>query len=381
MIHLLLLGAATHAILVWSQYFSFALLRSRASMRDRKLQNVRLILANGGALFVVCGVPLRLSPLTVLGATLLISAATWHAASIVKRARRSLPGMFGRTVRFYIVSAGFLALGALLGALMAILGGGAGLGFAHALVNLLGWIGLTVAGTLVTFWPTVLHTRADPQAPREVSRALPVLAGGVLVAATGALLAQPIVLLLGLIAYLAGLTLLGAIGWRTARRSAPKNFSSLSIGFSYLWWFGAITAIVGATAAAMPNGDSAAAADAAIRAVVPYLAAGFAAQVLVGALSYLIPVVLGGGRRPVRVGAAIFNRWGVARALAANASLLVTLLPLSQPWAVAAQIVFLASMSSFFVVLFWGMRAQRRTRQGTPTPTIPPLGGIRPTGT
>src|SRR5690606_26617576 len=64
MIHLLLLGAVTHAILVWSQYFSFALLRSAATIADRRAQNIRLALSNGGAVLVFLGVPLSIWPLS-----------------------------------------------------------------------------------------------------------------------------------------------------------------------------------------------------------------------------------------------------------------------------------------------------------------------------
>src|SRR5690606_17225826 len=96
--------------------------------------------------------------------------------------------------------------------------------------------------------------------------------------------------------------------------------------------------------------------------VVPYLAAGFAAQVVVGALSYLIPVVLGGGPTPVRVGTTGFDAAGPLRVTVANTALIVCALPVSSLMRVAASILYLIAMGSFLVVMLLAMRAQRRAK-------------------
>ncbi|MGB3375552.1 MAG: copper oxidase, partial [Microbacterium sp.] len=172
MLHLLLLGAVTHAILVWSQYFSFALLRSRATDADRRTQNIRLILSNAGAAVVIIGVLTRVWPVTLVGAASLIVAVIGHGVSLIRRARSSMPGRFGRTIRYYIASAALLTVGASLGAWLARGDGAPNLVLAHAFLNVLGWIGLTVAGTVVTLWPTILRTRADENAASGAARAL-----------------------------------------------------------------------------------------------------------------------------------------------------------------------------------------------------------------
>ena len=46
----------------------------------------------------------------------------------------------------------------------------------HALTNRLGWVGLTVTGTLLTLWPTMLRTQLDPTAEPRTRQALPLLA-------------------------------------------------------------------------------------------------------------------------------------------------------------------------------------------------------------
>lgn len=363
MIHLLLLGAITHAILVWSEYFSFALLRSRASRSDRKLQNIRLILANLGALAVFFGVPSGFWPLTVAGAAALIAAVGWHGAALARRSRRSLPGKFGRTVRYYVAASAFLVVGAALGALIATGHGAPRLGLAHALINLLGWVGLTVAGTLVTLWPTILRTRADDQAASGAASALPALCIGAAAAALGAVLGVPALTAAGLVAYLIGLVVIGFSGFRAARQSPPTSFAALSVAAAFAWWAVVIAFVAGGSIVGQLRGADAAETAALIGGALPYLAAGFAAQVLPGALSYLIPVVLGGGPTPVRIGTAAFDRWGVLRVTVANAALIVCAMPVTSLMRVVASALYLIAMASFIVILFTSMRAQSRSKR------------------
>lgn len=381
-IHLLLLGGVTHAILVWSQYFSLALLRSRASHSDRRAQNLRLIFANLGAAAVFIGVPTGVMPLTVAGASLLIIAVGWHGTSLFLRARTSMPGRFGRTTRYYIASSAMLLIGLTLGVLIAG-GGGAHLVLAHTLVNILGWIGLTVAGTIVTLWPTILRTRIDEHAARGAARALPLLAVGVLVAASGGLSALLPLVAAGLALYLVGLAIIALSLWRAAQQKAPHNFSALSVGLALVWWAGVLATlligtIVAAVQAYLPEADGLAGfaqVSVLMRQLTPYLAAGFAAQIVIGALSYLIPVVLGGGPSAVRAGTVAFNRFGVLRVAVANTALAITALPVSTllPALVpplihtAALILYVTTMASFLIIMGFAMRAQRRAKQaGTP---------------
>ena len=360
MLHLLLLGAVTHAILVWSQYFSFALLRSRATAVDRRTQNIRLILSSAGAAVVIAGVMARLWPVTLVGAAALVVAVSWHGVSLILRSRRSMPGRFGRTIRYYIASAALLTVGVVLGAWLARGERAPSLALAHGFLNVLGWIGLTVAGTVVTLWPTILRTRADEHAASGATRALPLLAGGVVVAATGAALSQLPVVAVGLVAYLAGLVIIGVSLYRAARQKAPRSFAAGSVGLALVWWAGSVGVLaVGALVSAI-DGTGVEVLAALVDRVVPFLAAGFAAQVVIGALSYLIPVVLGGGPTPVRVGTTAFDAAGTLRVTVANAALVVCALPLPNLTRGAASVLYLIAMASFLVVMLRAMRAQRR---------------------
>ncbi len=101
----------------------------------------------------------------------------WHAAHLVGDLRAALPSRFRIVTRTYIAASCCLPVGA---------GFGAALAFGlpeewHGRLldrpprrsNLLGWIGLTVTGTLVTFWPTMLRTRMDERAETLARQALP----------------------------------------------------------------------------------------------------------------------------------------------------------------------------------------------------------------
>ncbi|UUT35700.1 hypothetical protein [Microbacterium elymi] len=86
MLHLLLLGAVTHAILVWSQYFSYALaLRTHPGRSPPPVGAAAA--GQRGALLVVAGMMSALWPLTLVGAASLIVAVIWHGASLYARSR------------------------------------------------------------------------------------------------------------------------------------------------------------------------------------------------------------------------------------------------------------------------------------------------------
>ncbi|HEY3410914.1 MAG TPA: copper oxidase, partial [Propionicimonas sp.] len=67
MLHMVLLGALTHSIIVWSFHFAQTLLRSPASPTDARRQTTRLGLVTGGAAAVLVGVPTQWWPITLAG--------------------------------------------------------------------------------------------------------------------------------------------------------------------------------------------------------------------------------------------------------------------------------------------------------------------------
>ena len=96
MIHLLLLGAVTHSIVVWSNYFAETLLHAPTTPNERRNQSWRLIMLNGGVLLVVTGVPNQVWALTLAGACLVAAAVAWHGASLVASSAGRWPPGSGR---------------------------------------------------------------------------------------------------------------------------------------------------------------------------------------------------------------------------------------------------------------------------------------------
>ena len=359
MIHLLMLGAVSHAILVRSRYFTDALLHSADD--DRRGQNRRLMLLNGGVILVVAGVPLGVWPLTLCGASAVGSAVLWHGWTILRQLRAALPARFGPSVRYYVAAACFLPVGAGLGTSLA-----RGLGdpwhtrlvVAHAAVNLLGWVGLTVVGTLITLWPTMLRTRIAEGAERASVRALPVLVGSVLLTAGGAAAGLRPVVVLGVAGYVAGLLLTAPAFVDALRRKPPTEFPAWSVLAGLTWLLGTMVTLgVGIGAASSWQGV-----DEVFGWLTPFLAAGFGAQVLLGALSYLVPVALGGGPSPVRAANAVLDRGAPLRLVVTNAGLLLCALPVPSTVRVLASVLVLVGLASTLPLLLLAVKASRRAK-------------------
>lgn len=359
MIHLLLLGAVSHAILVWSRYFTDALLHSADD--DRRGQNRRLLLLNGGAILVVVGVASDAWPATLLGATAVASAVLWHGATILRQLGAALPSRFGSSVRYYVAAACFLPVGAGLGTALA-----RGLPdpwrtrlvVAHASVNLLGWVGLTVVGTLVTLWPTMLRTRIAEGAEAAAARALPVLVCSVLVAAGGAAAGVRMLVALGIAGYVVGLLLTAPAFVDAMRRKTPTEFPAWSVLAGLTWLVGTLIAL----GTSIVTASSWQRVDEVFGWLTPFMAAGFAAQVLLGALSYLVPVALGGGPTPVRAANLVLDGGAPLRLVLTNTGLLVCVLPVPSTVRVLASILVLVALASTLPLLLLAVRASRRAK-------------------
>ena len=379
MVHLVLLGALTHSAMVWSTHFTQALLKTPAEIDDRTQQNRRIALLLTGAAAVVVGVPSGWWPLTVAGATAVSVAVLWHGIQLWRRLRRALPGRFRITVRYYLAAAACLPVGAALGAWLARdlddEQHGAVL-VAHSMVMVLGWIGLTVTGTLVTLWPTMLRTRMDDRAERLARQALPVLLAGLAVLATGAALGSRLAALVGLFGYAAGLTWWARALVAPARKAPPKAFATWSVSAALLWWAVAI-ALVGWRLATSASWD---AVDEGYDPVAAVVVVGFAAQLLFGALSYLIPSVLGGGPSVVRAAQAELDRGALWRVTVVNLGLLVCLLPIPDAVRVAVSVLVLVALAVFLPLLMRAVRAAVAARRALLVSLVDhEVAGVRPT--
>lgn len=375
MIHLLVLGAAGHSILVWSRYFADTLVRLPAT--PRRVQSQRLLVFNLGVLLVAVGVPGELWWLVVVGALGVAAAVGWHVASLVRGLRTGFASRFSGTIWFYIAAGILLLVGITLGTWLATDPGEplhTRLQVAHVAVNLLGWIGLTVLGTVVTLGPTMLRTRIVEGAEEHARRALPVLLAGILVIVAAAWADVVALVAAGVLLYAAGAALIAWPLARTAVRKPPATFATWSLGAGLVWLLALLLALTAQVTWGVSHGGSWLDVGESFEHLTPYLVAGFVAQVLLGAMSYLIPVVMGGGPAAVRSTNRDLDAGGALRVSLTNLGLVVCVLPVPSLVRVLASALVLAALACFIPLLLLAIR-RRRT-----TPTGPRESAPRPRG-
>lgn len=360
LIHLVLLGALTHSIMVWSAHFAQSLLKASPALDVRRTQSARLWTLLAGTTLVLLGVPTRWWPVTLVGAVVVVVAVAWHAAQLWRRLGQARPGRFRVIGHYYLGAAASLPVGVALGVLLAgDLGGEerARLAVAHAMLNLFGWVGLTVTGTLVMLWPTMLRTRIDDRAERWAQQALPVLGLGLGVVVVGALWGPRWSVVLGIGCYAAGLLWWGRALLAPARAKSPREYATASVAAALAWLAVGVTGL----GVVVARGTSWEQVARSFSPVTGIFVIGFGAQVLAGALSYLLPAVLGGGPAALKAGKAWFQQWSTTRLLVVNGGLALSLLPLPDPVRTAATILTLAGLAAFLGLMLGALRA-RTTR-------------------
>lgn len=326
MVHLALLGAMTHAVLVWSTFFAQALLKTPEAVDPSAHQSIRQAGLVVGVLCVIVGVPAALWPLVVVGATVVGAAVVWHGIAMIRRLRAALPSRFAVTVRYYLAASVCLPVGAVFGVLLARWPANELFGrllVAHTVTMLLGWLGLTIMGTLVTFWPTMLRTRVDPRAAVLAQQALPIVLAGLVLIDVGALTSLRWIVVAGLIVHLAGVIWWGRALTGPLRAAPPRRAPGVFAAAALVWGLVLLVSLVVHVATASSWGALAGE----YLPITLIAVLGFALQLLAGALSQLIPTVMGGGPRVRAAVDAEFGRLLWARIAVLNTGLVVALSP------------------------------------------------------
>lgn len=368
-VHLFLLGAVTNAVVIWTGHFTATLLRApRPSGRAAAWRMAGL---NVAVIALLIGVTGGLTVVTVIAAGLLAVVIAAHLTSLVRVARRGRGGSFAPTVWFYGAAAAALLAGVAAGtALVAGVPPGwyAHVYAAHVHLNVFGWVALAVLGTEFGLWPMALRTRVDDRTARAARRTLPACTAGLTITVAGLLADARPITVAGLVVYLAGVAMSLDPFVRTAWRRHPRGPATWMLAAGTGWLLIALGADV---AAVLRTRDVAEVADR-VGGFVPWLLAGFVAQVLAGALTYLLPVVLGRGPAGARRAVALLDRWGAARTVGINAGVAAIALPLPTIAAAAGWALAVASLAAFV-----GLAAAVVviTRRG---PTAPVRSGQRP---
>lgn len=157
-LHLVFVGGISQLVLGAGQFFAGAFLATDPPRRA--LIRLQLAAWNAGTLLVAVGVPTRTDAATIAGGMLLVVGLAAFSVGLRTLRRRSLQRA-PWAVRWYQACATFLTIGVLVGILLAT---GAdwppgNLVGVHMALNLAGWFGTAIVGTLHTFFPSLTQTR------------------------------------------------------------------------------------------------------------------------------------------------------------------------------------------------------------------------------
>jgi nitrite reductase (NO-forming) len=297
-VHLFLLGSVTNCIVTWTEHFTVTLLR--VPQPSRKSSAWRLVALNLAIVLSLIGVSTKVGALIVVGAVSVMAVVAAHAYNLFRLSKRALQNRFAGTVRFYLAGAACLVIGIVFGALSAFQKDGSisrdSLHAAHLHANLFGWIAVTVLGTFFTFWPTILRTKMADGVMKVARRSLPLLLIGISAAAIALSVNQQLFALFGMLLYGIGIAVASLPFMRTWRQKAPFDLPSYAVSFSAMWLVAGVVSDILALALTASLRDYVHWLDR----FVPAFLIGFVAQLLLGALTFLVPVILGGGPASVR---------------------------------------------------------------------------------
>lgn len=343
-LHLALAGTVSQMIVGGQLMFSATLGMARGPSRGTTLGQLALL--NAGAAGVAAGRMSATQWLLALGAALFVAGVVWAGALVHRMWEASPNRRFAVTATFYRLGVVSIVLGAGIGA---ALGTGAfddafsylSHRMVHMELNLFGWAGLTIVGTIITLLPTVLHVR---MAPIRSLRFVPwAMFGALLVIALGLSLDAPVLSAAG------GLLLAGAlVPLAVAVRrvlATPRRRRIPVAGFHLLAGLGWLGFAVVVQIPLLARGDLTALRDLWVLAV----AAGSIFQAVLGAWSFLLPMA-----RPAV--AELRRRELVAMEVAAPLQLLAynvgLVIALSSAWGLLP-----ASWGAFGLACVWGAAA------------------------
>lgn len=355
LIHVFTLGILTNSIVVWSQNLTERFLQQRLPDDARPAQLHRTWALNVGIVLVLVGQVLTVYQVTWAGAAIVVGVLAWHAWLLYAQVRRAGRGKRHRAVALgYVGSAACLPVGGVFGAALSYALPGdwqERVRLAHLIVNVGGFVGFAALASLTVLFPAMwrvngMHDRA------ATSLGLAVV--GVLVASCGALADEHLLTSAGLIVYLAAwlwtfhgflVNVLDVLRDPRDRVTYPglSAFAALLWLIAALLWYTVRLAVSGE----LPE--------------LPTLALvlGFAAQLLIGTMSYLLPTTMGGGPRAVRAGLAELARASLFRVVLFNGALACWVFTENSWLRVAMSACCFGVLVAFLPLMVRAVRAQK----------------------
>ncbi|HEX7095152.1 MAG TPA: hypothetical protein VF183_04680, partial [Acidimicrobiales bacterium] len=210
---------------------------------------------------------------------------------------------------------------------------------AHVAANLLGLVGLVIAGTLPYFAATQARMKMSPRAtPTRIRRTVAWLVAAVAVAVIGAATGNSAVSAAGFAAYAAGIVGVASLLPRIGRKQLDWAGARLVQFGAAIGWWALSTALLGwHEAGGGPDRAE----------ILRALAIGAYAQLVLASLAYFGPVLIGGGHRDLSEGFRVTRSW--IGLVAANV-------------AAVAALVGWGGLTAAAIVVWFGDSAVRATR-------------------
>ncbi|MFP5359984.1 MAG: multicopper oxidase domain-containing protein [Actinomycetes bacterium] len=375
MVHLLMLGGVSAAILVWSAHFAEAL-RRRSLPTGRRGQVARLAAHTVGAVAVIAGMVAPAPRAVVVGGVVVGIAVAWHAVEIALAARGALSNRLGWSTWAYVAAGTSLVGGVVCGVLLsrgpATDAIAARLYLAHVTLMIVGWVGLTVMATLITLWPTVLAVRIPEGGVRLGRAGLVLMGSGVVLSGAALAVGASVAYAAAVLVVTAGIAISAVPMLRAAAARTPGTVAAWHLAASVTWMASATLTWAAFVATAGDWEQS----RQRMGGVVAALVAGGAAQVLLGALTHLLPMVLGGGPHAVRAARDAVERRALARFVLLNGGVALWVLPTPSLVRVAGSMFALAAAVWTLAAIGRAVRVSFRTRREAPAdgnPRIVPV--------
>lgn len=273
-----------------------------------------------GAAGVVGGRELELSDAVIVASGVAYAAGlVLLALLLVMTVRRGVERRFDTAVAFYVAAVLAGVVGVVLGLVMVADAPSSGRRAAHLALNLLGLVGLVVAGTMPYFAATVGRSRMSPRARPSARRIswgwmTTSLAAAVVALAIDAERIAGVALVGYAIGIVGALWLLPRPTRRQVRWAGPRLVALWAGG---VWWAIAVVAFAWGVWSGGVTFDT--------RWVLVVVIGGYA-QILWGSLAYLLPMLRGGGAAHLSDGFAATRSWvGLVAANTTAASLALSL--------------------------------------------------------
>jgi len=322
-LHLALAGAASLAVGALLPHFTVSLATSRPAPAGWRL--LALGLLAGGALVAVIAVSAGARPLAAAG------AAAFIAGMLATAATAFVPAHGGLGRRGGVVELGYgLALAAVVAAVSlalldlagvpAVVARWAWLKPAHAWLNLVGFLTVVVASTLIHLYPTVVGSRIRPR--RAMLVTVIGLSAGAGCVAVGYGVGNDLVARAGALGAAAGALGAGVVGLDArrarARWTTDPGWHRLTIGHlsCAIGWL--VIGIGMASGAVLVHGADPAGWS--LDPLVGPLVVGCFVQVLIGSWSHLAPAVGPGDLARHALQRKILGRWPITRLVGLNAA-------------------------------------------------------------